>query len=50
MTSTRRVCVSQPPTTGAGHVQLVTVPSGASRLDEPVEAVVDGQIRVDRGT
>ncbi len=29
-TSTRRVCVSQPPTTGDGHVQLTTVPDGAS--------------------
>ena len=29
MTSTSRVCVSQPPTTGAGQVQFVTVPSGA---------------------
>ena len=30
ITSTRRVCVSQPPTTGEGHVQFVTVPGGAS--------------------
>ena len=48
MTSTRRVCVSQPPTTGEGQVQFVTLPLGASSVDEPVEAVVDGQIRVDQ--
>ena len=29
-TSINRACVSQPPTTGAGHVQLTTVPTGAS--------------------
>ncbi len=29
-TSTSRVFVSQPPTTGAGHVQLTTLPRGAS--------------------
>ena len=33
MTSTSRVCVSQPPTTGAGQEQFVTVPSGAWRLN-----------------
>ncbi len=31
MMSTRRVCVSQPPTTGDGQVQFVTLPLGASR-------------------
>ena len=47
MTSTSRVCVSQPPTTGAGHVQFVTVPARRVERDEPVEAVVDGQVGVD---
>ena len=32
MTSVSRVWVSQPPTTGAGHVQLTTVPAGASSV------------------
>jgi hypothetical protein len=32
ITSTSRVCVSQPPTTGLGQVQFVTVPSGASSV------------------
>ena len=30
ITSTSRVWVSHPPTTGDGHVQLTTVPGGAS--------------------
>ena len=33
MTSTRRVCVSQPPTTGLGQVQFVTLPVGAVEAD-----------------
>jgi hypothetical protein len=32
ITSIRRACVSQPPTTAAGQVQFVTLPAGACRL------------------
>ncbi len=48
ITSTSRVCVSQPPTTGAGQVQLVTVPARRVEPDEAVEAVVHRQVGVDQ--
>ena len=48
MMSTSRVCVSQPPTTGEGQVQFVTLPLRGVEVDEPVEAVVDRQVGVDQ--